>query len=59
VEICEQEIETESEVANRWTFYIGPDGKIQDIDRKVIPGSSGQDIVTRLKAMNVPAARRE
>ena len=47
------------DVANRWTFYIGPDGKIQDIDRKVIPGSSGQDIVTRLKAMNVPAARRE
>lgn len=47
------------EVANRWTFYIGPDGKIQDIDRKVSPGSSGQDIVTRLTAMKVPAAKKK
>lgn len=46
------------EVANRWTFYIGPDGKIQDIDRKVTPGTSGQDIVTRLTAMKVPAAKK-
>ena len=47
------------EVANRWTFYIGPDGKIQDIDRKVNPGSSGQDIVARLQALKVPAAKKK
>ena len=46
------------EVANRWTFYIGPDGKIRDIDRMVSPGTAGQDIITRLNAMNVPAAKK-
>lgn len=46
------------EVANRWTFYIGPDGKIQEIDRKITPASSGQDIVAHLKALNVPTAKK-
>jgi thioredoxin-dependent peroxiredoxin len=46
------------EVANRWTFYIGPDGKIVDIDRKVNPGQSGADIVTHLKALKVPTAKK-
>ena len=46
------------EVANRWTFYIGPDGKILDIDRKVNPARSGEDIVAHLKALKVPAARQ-
>ena len=45
------------EVAGRQTFYIGPDGKIEDIDRKVNPANSGADIVARLKALNVPAAK--
>lgn len=43
------------EVANRWTFYIGTDGKIVDIDRKVNPSRAGEDIVAHLKALNVPA----
>jgi thioredoxin-dependent peroxiredoxin len=41
-------------VANRWTFYIGPDGKILDIDKKVNPSRSGEDIAAHLKALNVP-----
>ena len=45
-------------LARRWTFYIGPDGKIVDIDRKVSPGTSGQDIVTHLKALNAPMAKK-
>jgi len=45
------------EVANRWTFYIGPDGKILDIDKKVNPANSGADIVARLKALNAPVRR--
>ena len=45
-------------VANRWTFYIGPDGKIVDIDNMVNPAESGQVIVTRLKALKVPAAKK-
>jgi len=46
------------EVANRWTFYIGRDGRILDIDRKVNPARSGEDIVAHLKALNVPRASR-
>ena len=46
------------EVANRWTFYIGPDGKIQNIDKKVNPAQSGADIVANLKALKVPAAKK-
>jgi peroxiredoxin len=45
-------------VANRWTFYIGPDGKILDIDKKVNPAQSGEDVVTHLKALKVPAAKK-
>jgi peroxiredoxin Q/BCP len=44
------------EVANRWTFYIGPDGKLLDVDRKVNPAKSGEDVVAHLKALNVPQA---
>ncbi len=46
------------EVAARHTFYIGPDGKIADIDRKVSPSTSGEDIVNRLKALNVPLVKK-
>jgi thioredoxin-dependent peroxiredoxin len=46
------------EVANRWTFYIGGEGKIVDIDRKVNPGQSGADIVAHLKALKVPPAKK-
>lgn len=46
------------EVAARHTFYIGPDGKIAEIDRKVSPSTSGEDIVTHLKALNVPLAKK-
>ena len=45
------------EVANRWTFYIGPDGKILDIDKKVNPANSGADVAAHLKALNVPARK--
>ena len=31
----------QSGFASRWTFYIGPDGKILDIDKKVSPRTAG------------------
>ena len=34
--------------ASRWTFYIGADGRILDIDKKVSPASHGGDIVAKL-----------
>ena len=46
------------EIANRWTFYIGPDGKIVHIDKMVNPAQSGVDIVSNLKNFKVPAAKK-
>jgi peroxiredoxin Q/BCP len=46
------------QVASRWTFYIGPDGKILDIDKKVNPSRSGEDMAARLKALNVAPAKK-
>ena len=41
-------------LANRWTFYIGPDGKILAIDKAVNPASSGEALVAKLKELKVP-----
>jgi peroxiredoxin Q/BCP len=40
--------------ARRWTFYIGPDGKILHIDKSVAPATSGPDMVAKLAELNVP-----
>lgn len=40
-------------LANRWTFYIGPDGRIQFIDKQVKPASAGTDLVARLTELKV------
>jgi peroxiredoxin Q/BCP len=42
------------DVANRWTYYIGPDGRILDIDTQVAPATAGADVVARLGALKVP-----
>jgi peroxiredoxin Q/BCP len=42
-------------VPERWTFYIGPDGKILFIDKKVNVASHGADIVAKLQALGVAA----
>jgi peroxiredoxin len=35
----------------RWTVYIGGDGKILFIDKKVNAGSHGDDVVKKLKEL--------
>jgi len=40
--------------AARWTFYIGPDGRIAYIDEDVKPLSAGADAAKRLAALKVP-----
>jgi peroxiredoxin Q/BCP len=40
--------------AQRWTFYIGSDGRILDIDKKVSPSGHGKDLVARLAQLGVP-----
>jgi thioredoxin-dependent peroxiredoxin len=44
-------------VAMRWTFYIGPDGRIVAIDTKVSPSTAGEDVVKRLEELKVPKRR--
>lgn len=44
----------ERELPHRWTYYIGPDGKILYIDKNVTPMSAGEDIAARLKELGVP-----
>ena len=45
------------ELAARWTFYIGPDGTIQYVDKAVRPAEAGEAIVARLKELQAPANR--
>jgi peroxiredoxin Q/BCP len=39
--------------AQRWTFFIGRDGRILAIDRHVSAATHGSDVVERLKALGV------
>jgi thioredoxin-dependent peroxiredoxin len=40
-------------VANRWTFYIGKDGRILEIDKSIKPKTSAEDIATKLGELGV------
>jgi peroxiredoxin Q/BCP len=40
-------------LASRWTFYIGPDGRILDVDAKVSPRTAGEDVVKKLEALKI------
>ncbi|HVT88640.1 MAG TPA: peroxiredoxin [Tepidisphaeraceae bacterium] len=40
-------------VANRWTFYIGKDGKILAIEKAVKPATSAEDMVKKLGELGV------
>jgi thioredoxin-dependent peroxiredoxin len=39
--------------ANRWTFYIGKDGKILAIDKAVKPDTSAEDMASKLGELGV------
>jgi len=40
-------------MANRWTFYIGKDGKIQAIDKNVKPATSAEDMAATFHALGI------
>jgi peroxiredoxin Q/BCP len=40
--------------SNRWTYYIDKDGKVAAIDKAVKPASSAEDMIAKLKELNVP-----
>lgn len=42
-------------MANRWTFYIGKDGRILAIDKEVKPATSAEDMAARLGELGVPS----
>ncbi len=42
-----------SSYPQRMTFYIGPDGRILDVDRSVKTSTAGKDIVERLASLGV------
>jgi peroxiredoxin Q/BCP len=42
--------------ANRWTFYIGKDGRILAIDKAVKPATSAEDLAAKLGELNVAKA---
>ena len=39
--------------AIRWTFYIGVDGKILDVQRQVTPSTHGRDVAAKLAELGV------
>ncbi|CAN5744913.1 thioredoxin-dependent thiol peroxidase [soil metagenome] len=40
-------------MANRWTYYIGKDGKILAIDKEVKPATSAEDMAAKLGTLGV------
>ena len=48
---------TQGGVANRWTFYIGKDGKILAIDKTVKPATSAEDMAAKLGELKVEPAK--
>jgi len=51
-------VTSERPMASRWTFYIGPDGKIVDIDQKVSVRTAGEDTIKRLEALGVKKVKK-
>jgi len=48
----------QSGVANRWTFYIGKDGKIQAIEKTIKPATSAEDMAAKLGELHVEPAKK-
>jgi peroxiredoxin Q/BCP len=42
---------------HRWTFYIGADGRIVEIDKSVNAKTAGTDLAAKLAALHVPRAK--
>ena len=40
-------------LARRWTFYIGPDGKIVYIEKKVNTSTAGADLAAKLEELGI------
>jgi peroxiredoxin Q/BCP len=46
-------VTAERQFAQRWTFYIGVDGTILFIDKKVSAATAGQDLAAKLGELGI------
>ena len=44
---------TQAQFARRWTFYIGPDGKILDIDKNPGTQNAAENLLAKLQSLGV------
>ena len=50
-------VDAQHALAARWTFYIGPDGKILEVDNKINAKTAGEDVVKKLESLKVPKVK--
>jgi peroxiredoxin Q/BCP len=48
----------QSGMANRWTFYVGKDGKVLAIEKTIKPATSAEDMAAKLGELNVEPAKK-
>jgi len=46
-------VTAERPLAYRWTFYIGKDGRILAIDKKVSTATAGKDVAATLAGLGI------
>ena len=51
--VIRTDVPPERQFAARWTFFIGPDGKILAIEKKVSPKTAGEDLARKLEELGV------
>lgn len=52
--VIRTDVPPERQLAARWTFYIGPDGKIRAIDKSPTTATAGDVMVKKLDELGVP-----
>ena len=51
--VIRTDVPPERQLAQRWTFYIGPDGKILAIDKSPTTSTAGEMMVKKLDELGV------
>jgi thioredoxin-dependent peroxiredoxin len=51
--VIRTDVPPERQFAARWTFYIGPDGKILAIDKSPTTGTAGEVMVKKLQELGI------
>jgi len=49
----------ERQFAQRWTFYIGVDGRILFIDKKISVSTAGADVAAKLAELGVARSKKK